>query len=103
MTGPLPLTISDAASALRDGSVTAVQLTTALLDKTKKLDETLGAFVEVTPDTALAAAEAADQAFAAGVDSGPLQGIPLAVKDIIATKDAPTTANSRVLAPDWGK
>lgn len=102
MTGPLPLTISDAASALRAGSLTSVQLTNALLDKIKKLDETLGAFVELTPDTALAAAEQADAAFASGVDSGPLQGIPLAVKDIIATKDAPTTANSRVLSPDWG-
>ena len=51
----------------------------------------------------MAAARQADADFAAGVDRGPLQGIPLGVKDIIATRDAPTTANSHVLDPDWGE
>jgi aspartyl-tRNA(Asn)/glutamyl-tRNA(Gln) amidotransferase subunit A len=99
----LPLTISDAATALRSGTVSSVQLTTAFLHRISALNETLGAFVEVCGESALKAAAAADQDFAAGVDHGPLQGIPLAVKDIISTEDAPTTANSRVLAPDWGK
>src|ERR1700749_4621003 len=53
-------------------------------------------------ESALAAAAQADADFAAGIDRHPLQGIPLAVKDIIATRDAPTTANSRVLDPGWG-
>jgi aspartyl-tRNA(Asn)/glutamyl-tRNA(Gln) amidotransferase subunit A len=48
------------------------------------------------------AARQADDDLARGVDRGPLQGIPLAIKDILATRDAPTTANSRVLDPKWG-
>ena len=97
-----PLTIKDAAAALRAGTVTSAELTRTMLDKIGKAKEALGAFVTVTEEPAMLAAEAADSDFAAGVDKGPLQGIPLAVKDIISTKDAPTTANSRVLAPDWG-
>ena len=99
----LPLTVKDAAAALRTGSVSSVQLTEGFLNRISALNESLGAFVAVTGDSALKAAEAADSDFAAGVDRGPLQGIPLAVKDIIATDDAPTTANSRVLDPEWGK
>lgn len=102
MTVELPLTIKDAAEKLRSGVVSSVELTTGFLERISSLNETLGAFVAVTEETALKAAEAADQDFAAGVDHGPLHGIPLAVKDIIATEDAPTTANSRVLDPDWG-
>jgi aspartyl-tRNA(Asn)/glutamyl-tRNA(Gln) amidotransferase subunit A len=100
--GLLPTTIREAAADLRAGRHTAVGLTAALLERTKSLNPTLGAFVTVTAEHALEAAAAADRDFAAGVDRGPLQGIPLAVKDIIATRDAPTTANSRVLDPAWG-
>jgi aspartyl-tRNA(Asn)/glutamyl-tRNA(Gln) amidotransferase subunit A len=99
----LPLTVKDAAAALRAGSVSSVQLTEGFLKRISALNEYLGAFVAVTGESALTAAEAADSDFAAGMDRGPLQGIPLAVKDIIATEDAPTTANSRVLDPEWGK
>lgn len=99
----LPLTIKDAAAAFRVGAVTSVELTSTYLRRIAETQDTLGAFVTVCDETALEAAAAADDMFAAGVDSGPLAGIPLAVKDIIATKDAPTTANSRVLDPDWGK
>jgi aspartyl-tRNA(Asn)/glutamyl-tRNA(Gln) amidotransferase subunit A len=102
MTDLMPKTIQEAAAGLRSGEMTSVGLTTAILKRVEALNETLGAYVTVTADGALAAAEAADQAFEEGRDVGPLQGIPLAVKDIIATKDAPTTANSRVLDPDWG-
>jgi aspartyl-tRNA(Asn)/glutamyl-tRNA(Gln) amidotransferase subunit A len=99
----LPLTVKDAAAALRSGSVSSVQLTEGFLNRISLLNESLGAFVAVTGESALKAAQVADSDFAAGVDRGPLQGIPLAVKDIIATDDAPTTANSRVLDPEWGK
>jgi aspartyl-tRNA(Asn)/glutamyl-tRNA(Gln) amidotransferase subunit A len=99
----LPLTIKDAGAALRSGTVSSVQLTTGFLKRISLRNESLGAFVTVCDESALKAAEAADRDFAAGIDHGPLQGIPLAVKDIIATHDAPTTANSRVLDPEWGK
>lgn len=102
MTEELPLTIHDAGVALRAGGITSVDLTQGVLDRIEAWNETVGAYVTVTGESALEAAVAADRDFAKGKDNGPLQGIPLCVKDIIATKDAPTTANSRVLAPDWG-
>ncbi|MEX2582256.1 MAG: amidase, partial [Gemmatimonadota bacterium] len=99
----IPLTIKEAAAALRAKQITSVELTSALLDRTKALNPTLGAFITVTEDTALAEAAAADAKFAAGEDLGPLQGIPYGVKDIIVTKDAPTTANGVILDPAWGE
>jgi aspartyl-tRNA(Asn)/glutamyl-tRNA(Gln) amidotransferase subunit A len=97
-----PLTIQETAEALRAGKFTSTELTKALLAKTKALNPTLGAFIVITEETALAEAAAADAKFAAGIDLGPLQGIPYGVKDIIATKDAPTTANGLILDPAWG-
>ncbi|MGE0228179.1 MAG: amidase [Dehalococcoidia bacterium] len=97
-----PLTIEATAAALRAGEFTSLELTQALLAKAKALNPTLGAFVTITEETALSEAAAADAKFAAGIDLGPLQGIPYGVKDIIATKDAPTTANGLILDPSWG-
>jgi aspartyl-tRNA(Asn)/glutamyl-tRNA(Gln) amidotransferase subunit A len=99
----IPLTITAAAAALRAGEITSLDLTSTMLERIDRMNGPLGAFVTVMNDTALDAAAQADKAFGDGIDAGPLQGIPLAIKDIISTKDAPTTANSRVLSPDWGK
>lgn len=98
----LPLTITDAARALRAGSITSVELTEASIARADALDERLGTYITRMDEVALEAARQADADFAAGIDRGPLQGIPLGVKDIIATKDAPTTAQSLVLEPAWG-
>ncbi|HET7738555.1 MAG TPA: amidase [Tepidiformaceae bacterium] len=97
-----PLTVKDAGAALRAKEITSVELTTELLRKAKALNPALGAFIVITEGSAMAEAAAADAKFAAGIDLGPLQGIPYCVKDNIATKDAPTTANSQVLDPAWG-
>ncbi|MGI8857719.1 MAG: amidase [Thermomicrobiales bacterium] len=99
----LPRTIVEAGAWLRSGKITATALTEAMLARCHAAQERLGAFNVITDDTAMAAARAADVDFARGVDRGPLQGIPLAIKDLIATSDAPTTANSRVLDPAWGQ
>jgi aspartyl-tRNA(Asn)/glutamyl-tRNA(Gln) amidotransferase subunit A len=103
MSTDVPLTITDAADALRNGSITSLDLTSTMLERIERMNGPLGAFVTVMAESALDAAAQADKAFGDGIDAGPLQGIPLAIKDIISTKDAPTTANSRVLDPDWGK
>lgn len=99
----LPITIQEAAAALRAGQVSSVELTEAALARIAELNDTVGAFITVTDEIALAGAKQADADFAAGIDRGPLQGIPFALKDILATKDAPTTANSVVLDPAWGE
>jgi aspartyl-tRNA(Asn)/glutamyl-tRNA(Gln) amidotransferase subunit A len=97
----LPITIKDAAAALRSGAVTSVGLTKGFIERADRLDGQLQTFITRTNEGALAAAERADAAFAAGIDKGPLQGIPLAVKDILSTDDAPTTAQSLVSDPEW--
>jgi len=103
MTAELPSTIADAAAALRSGTLTSAALTTELLARTDALDETLGTYVSRFDDSALVAAAQADADFAAGIDRGPLQGIPIAVKDIIAARAGATTACSKVLDRDWGR
>ena len=103
MNGAVPSTIADAVAALRSGALTSVELTTSLLARTDAHDSTLGTFVARFDDSALAAAAQADADFAAGVDRGPLQGIPLGVKDIIAAREGATTACSKVLDPEWGR
>jgi len=97
-----PKTIAEAAAALRRRELSSSELTDALLTRTEAAQDTIGAFIAITAESARAAAWQADLDFARGVDRGPLQGIPLAVKDIIATHDAPSTANSRVLDRAWG-
>jgi len=99
----IPVTLMDAAAALRDGSLTSAALTRAVFERADALDARLGVYITRMADSALAAAEAADRDFAAGIDRGPLQGIPIGIKDIIATKDAPTTAQSLILDPAWGE
>lgn len=99
----LPQTIAEAGAWLRSGRITAQALTEALLRRAHAAQPRLGAFITFMDDSALRAAREADRLFGQGVDRGPLQGIPLAVKDLLATEDAPTTANSRVLEPAWGQ
>ena len=100
---PSPRTIESAAAALRSGEVTSVELTGEALERIGALDARLGAFIAVNEAGAMQQAEQADADLAAGVDRGPLQGIPFGIKDILATHDQPTTANSLILDPAWGE
>lgn len=99
----LPWTISEAAQWMRSGQISSTVLTEALLSRSHASQDILGAFITVMDDSAIAAARRADDERARGIDRGPLHGIPIAVKDILATSDAPTTANSRVLDRTWGQ
>ena len=100
---PIPATITDAARALRDGSLTSVELVQACLTRADILDPLLGVFIERLDATALDAAAVADAELASGRDRGVLHGIPLGVKDIIATRESTTTAQSLILDPGWGQ
>ena len=90
-------TITALAAALRDGSVTSRSLTEASLARIEAQQEGLNAFITVTADAALAAADVADKALAAG-EGGPLTGVPFAHKDIFCTAGVRTTCGSRMLA-----
>jgi aspartyl-tRNA(Asn)/glutamyl-tRNA(Gln) amidotransferase subunit A len=89
-------TIESAVRSFRRGEVSSVELTRAALGRADDHDATFGVFLTRMPNVALAAAERADAERAQGVDRGPLHGIPVGIKDIIATRDAPTTAQSLV-------
>ena len=84
----------DQARWLREGQLTSVELTQIYLERIARFDGSLNAFITVTADRALAEARRADTEIAAGHWRGPLHGIPWAAKDLLATKDAPTTWGS---------
>ena len=117
------LTIADLQARLRSGAVTARQVAERHLDRIQERNPALSAFLTLCPERALAQAEAVDRRVAAlrlrpstspldsvprlrsGQARGrlrarplpPLAGVPLAVKDNIVTRGAPTTAGSRIL------
>jgi Asp-tRNA(Asn)/Glu-tRNA(Gln) amidotransferase A subunit family amidase len=87
-------TVVDLGRALRAGTVTAAGLVEGALASISELDAGLGAFVTVDPERALAGARQADAELAAGVDRGPLHGVPVGIKDLIEVEGLPTTMGS---------
>lgn len=91
------LSIAEAAALLRRREVSPVELTRSCIDLIDALDGRLNSFVTRTPELALAQAQQAERELANGTDRGPLHGIPIALKDLYATRGIRTTAHSRVL------
>ena len=90
------LTLAEARDGLAAGDFSAVELTSEHLDAMAR-GRALNAFITETPDIALAHAEAADARRVRGVSLGPLDGIPVAVKDLFCTAGVQTTAGSHIL------
>lgn len=90
-------TIARAGERLRAGETTSAALVAASLDAIAARAATLNVFVSVDAAGARAAASAADRARAAGVDLGPLHGVPISLKDLIDQAGRVTTAASHVL------
>src|ERR1700733_5204184 len=93
-----PLTLLEAAGALRKRKISSVELTRLALDRITRMNPALNAFLTVTKETAWARARALDQELADGIDRGSLHGIPIAHKDCFATKGVRTTDGSKILA-----
>jgi aspartyl-tRNA(Asn)/glutamyl-tRNA(Gln) amidotransferase subunit A len=88
------MTIQEAGRALRAREVSSRELTAGCLERIEKGNGRLNAFLTVTAEAALAAAEVADRELASGQDRGALHGIPIALKDVFCTKGVRTTCGS---------
>ncbi|MBV9710282.1 MAG: Asp-tRNA(Asn)/Glu-tRNA(Gln) amidotransferase subunit GatA, partial [Ktedonobacteraceae bacterium] len=97
MTELYELTISEAAELLRQKKISSVELTKAHLERIRAVEPQVSAFTLVTDELALRQAEEADRRFARGEHLFPLTGIPIAIKDVVCTKDITTTCGSRML------
>ena len=84
------LTALETAEAVRRGDVRVLDVVDHALDRAETLGARLGAFAVVTPDRARDAARALDDVVARGEASGPLVGVPTAIKDLTATAGVPT-------------
>jgi aspartyl-tRNA(Asn)/glutamyl-tRNA(Gln) amidotransferase subunit A len=93
------LSLSELTARLAAGDCSAVEVTRACLDQIQRCDGQVKAFLHVDAAAALAQAEAADVARRAGVTAAerPLLGVPVALKDNLATRDQPLTCGSRIL------
>lgn len=94
------LTISEVAPLIKKKRVSPLDLTKRYLDRIKKLNPKLNAYLAMCEDEALAAAKKAEREIRQGKYRGPLHGIPFSIKDNICTKGVVTTAGSKILA-DW--
>jgi len=92
MADPLSLSARDAAQEIAAGRLSAVALVAACLDRIAAREAVVGAWHHLDRDAALAAARRCD----ASAPSGPLHGIPIAVKDLVDTSDMPTGYGSAI-------
>ena len=97
MSGLIRQTAAVLANAIATKEVSAVEVTQAHLDRITAVDEKVHAFLHVNAQAALEQAKAVDAKVAAGVKLGPLAGVPLGLKDVLAMKGEPTTAGSKIL------
>ena len=85
------LPASELAKRIQSKTLSPVELTNAYLDRSEKIGPKLNAYARLTPEIALAEAEAADKEIKRGHYRGPLHGIPYAAKDLLAVRGVPTT------------
>ncbi|MDX2391430.1 amidase [Streptomyces sp. DK15] len=93
---PYELSLAASAREIRAGRLSPTELVDSVLDRIDATEPLLGAYVTVTAERARHSARRAERDLAAGRDTGPLQGIPMGLKDLIDTKGVATSASSRV-------
>lgn len=95
--GPTMLTLHEASLAIRNRTISPVELTQSCLDRITRLDSKLNSFITVTAENALTDARNAEHEIANGKWRGPMHGIPIGLKDNIDTAGIRTTAGSAAL------
>ncbi|MGH2812331.1 MAG: amidase, partial [Actinomycetota bacterium] len=90
-------TAAEIAGLVRAREVTASEVTEAVLSRMDELEPEIKAFMTTTPEAARAKAADVDEAIAGGQNSGPIAGVPVAIKDIICTRGVRSTASSKIL------
>jgi aspartyl-tRNA(Asn)/glutamyl-tRNA(Gln) amidotransferase subunit A len=94
------LTLAEAASLVRRKKVSPVELAEGYLRRIEALNPSLNAYITIAAEQAMRWAQQAEDDVARGLELGPLHGVPLAIKDLFATRGLRTTAGSKILA-DW--
>ena len=95
MSNLLDFDLYSAIKALKNKEISSVELTNAYLDAIENTSN-LGAYIDIQKDYALQMAKKSDEKISQGM-AGPLEGVPIAVKDMFCTKDIKTTASSKIL------
>lgn len=90
------LTVTEIAQQVQNGDLSATRIAEDTLNRVAK-GRSLNAFLNVSEEALLSAAQVLDARRAAGESLGPLCGVPIGIKDALCTMDAPTTAGSRIL------
>jgi len=91
------MTAVELAAVVADRQASAVEVSQAHLDRIAAVDDRVHAFLHVDVEGALAQARRVDDGLADGTVTGPLAGVPLALKDVLCTEGVPTTVGSRIL------
>lgn len=92
------ITVPELANQIRRGETSALEITEQALAAAHKYGTRLNCFTTVDEDGARQAAQRADEELASGLDRGPLHGVPVGIKDVIATSGLRTTMGSRHFA-----
>jgi len=93
---PAFLTIAELNRLYDQHELSPVEVTRALLDRIAAHDGKFHSFIQLTPEVALAEAQAGERDLMAGRRRGPMHGIPYALKDIVETAGIPTTGHSKL-------
>ena len=84
----------EVANLIKNKTISSVELTQLILDRIESIDKRLHSYITIMSEYSLKRAKMADEQLLKGNYNGPLHGVPIAVKDLIFTKNAPTTTNS---------
>lgn len=96
------LSAAELAAGYRSGATTPEAVASELLDTIDEVDPRINAYCLIDRDTTMAAARAAGQRYLAGAPLGPLDGVPVSIKDLLLTKGWPTLRGSLSVSPEHG-